>query len=91
MPEELVISVRYLESIIVVCIYGSAILNRNMIELHLLHVLVFRVFILLLTLCGSLFSSQFQMAETTSYIYKSFPRCHFTSGDKQNSDCTILI
>lgn len=32
MPEELVVSERYLEIVIIICTYGSAICNRNMIE-----------------------------------------------------------
>lgn len=91
MPEGLIISERYLESIIIICTYGLAILSRNINELHLLDVLVFFVFILFLTLCGTLFSPQFQVIETMSCICKCFPKYHFTGSDKQSRACTILV
>lgn len=91
MPEGLVISERYLESIIIICTYGSAVLSRNINELHLLDVLVFFVFILFLTLCGTLFSPQFQVTETVSYICKCFPKCRFAGSDKWSRACTILV
>lgn len=68
MPEELVISERYLESTIIICTYGLGVLSRNMIELHLLDVLIFFVFILFLTLYGTLFSARFQVTETMQML-----------------------